>query len=600
MEGKCYFCNKQITNRSAKRHILTCENRKNIVEKSVKKAKNTKEQFILKIVDKYNPSTYYIYIDIDVNLTLRVLDTFLRDVWMECCGHLSKFNIDGITYACDGALEETFYGEEESFDVLLKEVLYSNSKIKYSYDFESTSEVVIEVVDKIETAENSSSIEILARNNEVKDDEEYEGYEGYTNSPRDGVCGYVGAKDNEEKYLPGNKTEIEINKNLVNSSVQKVDDYSEEEISELMNEFISEKVEKTAKIAMKRECSNDLKELLKVETKDTLKELMNALNIPYKSTDKKETLIDKISIDYKEAISDILGYASGDCYNYLQIILKNNGIISLSGDMENSESFIFLEEIGIVYIAEKDDELYLCAPQEVLQVITEIDRETIDKNDEILKLFRGMLYYYGSISIEDFIERLPEEIKIDLELEELDMILAIGERTYADYIYEDGFGVNPVIADTTELEALQSMSEKENYKICTKNELLKAGRRNYIGDKSSYKPFIKFIKDNYTIPGDDLDGLIEFLYETYQLDGRDKLIESVLEQLSPPEYLEGEIIKALDETFRKIPVWRYNGYTEAEKNNSTKVNIEKIKIGRNDPCPCGSGKKYKKCCEAKG
>jgi preprotein translocase subunit SecA len=23
---------------------------------------------------------------------------------------------------------------------------------------------------------------------------------------------------------------------------------------------------------------------------------------------------------------------------------------------------------------------------------------------------------------------------------------------------------------------------------------------------------------------------------------------------------------------------------------------EGAKIGRNDPCPCGSGKKYKKCC----
>ncbi|MHB2025058.1 MAG: SEC-C metal-binding domain-containing protein [Elusimicrobiota bacterium] len=23
-------------------------------------------------------------------------------------------------------------------------------------------------------------------------------------------------------------------------------------------------------------------------------------------------------------------------------------------------------------------------------------------------------------------------------------------------------------------------------------------------------------------------------------------------------------------------------------------------VGRNDPCPCGSGKKYKKCCAAKG
>ena len=24
-----------------------------------------------------------------------------------------------------------------------------------------------------------------------------------------------------------------------------------------------------------------------------------------------------------------------------------------------------------------------------------------------------------------------------------------------------------------------------------------------------------------------------------------------------------------------------------------------MKTGRNDPCPCGSGKKYKRCCEAK-
>jgi hypothetical protein len=23
------------------------------------------------------------------------------------------------------------------------------------------------------------------------------------------------------------------------------------------------------------------------------------------------------------------------------------------------------------------------------------------------------------------------------------------------------------------------------------------------------------------------------------------------------------------------------------------------KVGRNDPCPCGSGQKFKKCCEAK-
>ena len=28
--------------------------------------------------------------------------------------------------------------------------------------------------------------------------------------------------------------------------------------------------------------------------------------------------------------------------------------------------------------------------------------------------------------------------------------------------------------------------------------------------------------------------------------------------------------------------------------------IKGKKVGRNDPCPCGSGKKYKKCCGAAG
>jgi len=31
-----------------------------------------------------------------------------------------------------------------------------------------------------------------------------------------------------------------------------------------------------------------------------------------------------------------------------------------------------------------------------------------------------------------------------------------------------------------------------------------------------------------------------------------------------------------------------------EKQNAPAVAAEKV--GRNDPCPCGSGKKFKKCC----
>ena len=39
--------------------------------------------------------------------------------------------------------------------------------------------------------------------------------------------------------------------------------------------------------------------------------------------------------------------------------------------------------------------------------------------------------------------------------------------------------------------------------------------------------------------------------------------------------------------------WRFR---DAEAPVITQVRRDTPKVGRNDPCPCGSGKKYKKCC----
>jgi len=38
---------------------------------------------------------------------------------------------------------------------------------------------------------------------------------------------------------------------------------------------------------------------------------------------------------------------------------------------------------------------------------------------------------------------------------------------------------------------------------------------------------------------------------------------------------------------------------ERDKSKTSKTKSKKYKVGRNDPCPCGSGKKYKKCCGRK-
>ncbi len=66
-------------------------------------------------------------------------------------------------------------------------------------------------------------------------------------------------------------------------------------------------------------------------------------------------------------------------------------------------------------------------------------------------------------------------------------------------------------------------------------------------------------------------------------------------------YHKREIISIFD-VYEEISSWAVNDYYDSEEDISTNnsddgqpIKTEK-KVGRNDPCPCGSGKKYKKCC----
>jgi uncharacterized protein YecA (UPF0149 family) len=63
------------------------------------------------------------------------------------------------------------------------------------------------------------------------------------------------------------------------------------------------------------------------------------------------------------------------------------------------------------------------------------------------------------------------------------------------------------------------------------------------------------------------------------------------------------MVEAKAEWLYSLPVWdtllteerRKELYWEQKKSNTV---VKDKKVGRNDPCPCGSGKKYKKCCGA--
>ncbi|MCR4435672.1 MAG: SEC-C metal-binding domain-containing protein [Clostridiales bacterium] len=132
--------------------------------------------------------------------------------------------------------------------------------------------------------------------------------------------------------------------------------------------------------------------------------------------------------------------------------------------------------------------------------------------------------------------------------------------------------------------------EKKNYEsILEKKENTVCGKLNQIAEGFGMDPifFAGF-----------LDGINTSLIHPIDLDALHEDSEINLE--IDFEKLYFNMLKAKAEWLYNLPQWDsvlpQEKRTEITKGyNKSRIAVS-TKVGRNDPCPCGSGKKYKKCC----
>ena len=99
------------------------------------------------------------------------------------------------------------------------------------------------------------------------------------------------------------------------------------------------------------------------------------------------------------------------------------------------------------------------------------------------------------------------------------------------------------------------------------------------------------------------DPLVEFKNEAYN--SFETLIDRIDEELSrrlfrigvgmPQPEVPPEMMQANVDTTDAMGLATQSSVSESIPKQATTTKIEGKKVGRNDPCPCGSGKKYKKC-----
>lgn len=145
----------------------------------------------------------------------------------------------------------------------------------------------------------------------------------------------------------------------------------------------------------------------------------------------------------------------------------------------------------------------------------------------------------------------------------------------------------------------------------TKEHLLQAGEPGFVDQNQSFKRFARFLLEHYDMKKEEADEMAEeCVYATRIGESPQdilKFLQSRLE-LNSLEAIQA-IMDSVIELMNNTREWFLKGHTpnelfEKEKKSllplphSSKNNDEttKNKVGRNDLCPCGSNKKYKKCC----
>ena len=154
-QGQCKLCDGVFDKAGMTRHLKSCLSAGTSAASGQGKAK------LLHILAEGQGNTaYWLHVEISADDPLEVLDEFLRRTWLECCGHMSVFEIGGESYSSAG--EDEF--SEHGLDVRLGDVLPVGAKLTYEYDMGTTAPLSLKVQAEREGAAQPKGPRILARN----------------------------------------------------------------------------------------------------------------------------------------------------------------------------------------------------------------------------------------------------------------------------------------------------------------------------------------------------------------------------------------------------------------------------------------------------
>lgn len=240
----------------------------------------------------------------------------------------------------------------------------------------------------------------------------------------------------------------------------------------------------------------------------------------------------------------------------------------------------------------------------ILEAAQDLDAQRIIKeNDELLFVTKGLLETFGVLRWTELYEKLEALGMISSRLQGSTVTKLITEfNEFEDYFEVTDNWISDLMVDEPE-EMLAGIDARPSIKPVpvTKEQLLELGKRGELAKTKEYERFEKYLVKTFRVAKEDVQDLLGLTV----IDIRNELtfhevIQNLVESFEFSSKTEAaEFTSYVTKLANSTPRWLLKGHApnDISRNEPVAAATPVTKaVGRNEPCPCGSGKKYKKCC----
>lgn len=355
----------------------------------------------------------------------------------------------------------------------------------------------------------------------------------------------------------------------------------------------------------------DLEDVLSMRTVAELKELAKGFYVKGTSRMNKAALTDAVilALEEPERLAELLYIIDAPTYALFRRASESPEPIHIKA--MRSKQHAVLTALCYMVCEELPDGIRISVPNQVRTAFEHLKADGFIKRKARFDLLHNYAmattHLYGAISQDDFVAIFNAQNSHRTTVEELFPALIRHIAVEAPYCFWDEYIVCEEFEENDFVDVkdlLRECGDKPRY-IPDKKELLRYADWDYYESTPQTDALKQFLAGKKQALA-SVEEVVDEIHYACIVDAGTQQIFDILDEfhITLEEHELNKFASIITAVHNNTRLWANKGHTPNElfsiygKPALRVMNktVSQKKIGRNEPCPCGSGKKYKKCC----